>query len=338
MTLLETFISRAQSSAQRIVLPEGNELRTLKAANRVLEENIAEIILTGNPAEILRIAADNSLTHIHRATIVDPDNHPNHDRYVQLLFELRKNRGVTLDEANRLAKDPLYLACLMIKAGDADGELAGARNTTGNVLRPALQIIRTLPGMSVVSGAMMLFTNAVQYGNQGMLMVADVAVMPNPTPQELADIAIATGNTMQQLAQVEPRIAMLSFSTKGSATHEMVDKVANATALAQSAAPHLKIDGELQVDAALVPDVGRFKAPNSAVAGCANVLIFPTLEAGNIGYKLVERLGNATAVGPVLQGMAAPVNDLSRGCSVEDIVRMIAITANQAISAKAELC
>lgn len=251
-----------------------------------------------------------------------------------MLCEIRKKKGMTMEEATRLAKDPLYLGCLMIKAGDADGELAGARNATGDVLRPALQIVRTKPGMTCVSGALMLFSKAKEFGEDGMIMVADVAVMPNPTAAELAQIAVATGHTMRAIAGKEPRIAMLSFSTKGSAKHELVDKVTEATRLAKEMEPEMMIDGELQADAALVPSVGEFKAPGSKVAGHANTLVFPSLEVGNIGYKMVQRLGGAEAIGPVLQGMAAPINDLSRGCSVSDIEMMIAITCNQAIAAK----
>ena len=222
----------------------------------------------------------------------------------------------------------------MIKNGDANGEIAGAQNTTGDVLRPALQIIKTSPGVKVVSGAFIMFTKTPQYGENGTLIFADCAVMPNPTAEELASIAVASAQTARSLVGVEPRVAMLSFSTKGSAEHEMIDKVREATRLAKEMNPALLIDGELQADAALVPSVGSSKAPGSDIAGRANVLVFPTLEAGNIGYKLVQRLGNAEAVGPVLQGMAAPVNDLSRGCSVNDIYNMVVITANQAIGLK----
>ena len=237
---------------------------------------------------------------------------------------------MTIEEATRLAKDPLYLACLMIKSGDADGELAGAQNTTGNVLRPALQIVKTKPGMTCVSGAMMLFTKTPQYGEDGLLMVADVAVMPNPTAEELAQIAVATGETMRAIANKEPRIAMLSFSTKGSASHEVVDKVVEATRIAKEMNPALQIDGELQADAAIVPSVAKSKAKGSDIAGQANVLVFPNLEAGNIAYKLVQRISNSQAIGPILQGMAAPINDLSRGCNTDDVIAVIAITALQA--------
>ena len=334
MKLLEEIKQRAQANLQRIVLPEGTELRTLEAANSALRDKVAKIILIGNPDEIARLAKEKGFDHIGEATIVDPENNPNLEKYATLLAELRKKKGMTIEEATKLAKDPLYLGCLMIKSGDADGQLAGAQNTTGNVLRPALQIVKTKPGMTCVSGALMLFSNAKEYGEDGMLMVADVAVMPNPTAEELAQIAVATGETMRAVAGKEPRIAMLSFSTKGSASNELVDKVVEATALAQKMAPDMMIDGELQADAAMVPSVGEFKAPGSKVAGHANTLVFPSLEVGNIGYKMVQRLGGAEAIGPVLQGMAAPINDLSRGCSVSDIERMIAITCNQAIAAK----
>lgn len=334
MKLLEEIKKRAQANIQRIVLPEGTELRTLEAANSVIRDKVAKIILIGNPAEIHRLAEEKGFAYIKEAEIVDPENNPNLEKYAALLAELRKSKGMTIEEATKLAKNPLYLGCLMIKSGDADGQLAGAKNTTGDVLRPALQIVRTKPGMSCVSGALMLFSKAKEFGEDGMMMVADVAVMPNPTAEELAQIAVATGETMRAVAGKEPRIAMLSFSTKGSAKHELVDKVTTATRLAQEMAPDMMIDGELQADAAMVPSVGELKAPGSKVAGHANTLVFPSLEVGNIGYKMVQRLGGAEAIGPVLQGMAAPINDLSRGCSVSDIEQMIAITCNQAIAAK----
>lgn len=334
MKLLQEIKERAQSNPQRIVLPEGDEPRTLEAANTVIKDKVADIILLGNPEKILSLAAEKGFDYIKKATIIDPENNPDLEKYATMLCEIRKKKGMTMEEATRLAKDPLYLGCLMIKAGAADGELAGARNATGDVLRPALQIVRTKPGMTCVSGALMLFSKAKEFGEDGMLMVADVAVMPNPTAAELAQIAVATGHTMRAIAGKEPRIAMLSFSTKGSAKHELVDKVTEATRLAKEMEPDMMIDGELQADAALVPSVGEFKAPGSKVAGHANTLVFPSLEVGNIGYKMVQRLGGAEAIGPVLQGMAAPINDLSRGCSVSDIEMMIAITCNQAIAAK----
>lgn len=334
MDLINEIIARAKADRQRIVLPEGTEERTLKAADLVLADGVADIILLGNPEEIKKLAAEWGLKNIDKATIIDPANHAKKEQYAELLCELRKKKGMTIEDARKLVLDPLYLGCLIIKSNDADGQLAGAQNTTGDVLRPALQIIKTAPGMSVVSGSMLLITKAPQYGKDGLLVIADVAVLPNPTAEELAQIAVATGRTARVLANVEPKVAMLSFSTKGSAKHEMVDKVAEATRLAKELAPDMLIDGELQADAALVPSVGNSKAPGSAVAGQANTLVFPSLEVGNIAYKMVQRLGGAEAVGPILQGMAAPVNDLSRGCSIEDIYRMIAITANQAIGAK----
>lgn len=331
MEILNRMLKRAQANPQRIVLPEGNEIRTIKAADRILEDNAATIILIGNPDEIQTLAVENELKNIDKAIIVDPKKHSKKSDYTNLLLDLRKSKGMTVEQASSLVEDPLYLACLMIKNGDADGEVAGARNTTGNVLRPALQIVKTLPGISVVSGLFLMFIKDKSYGEDGILIFADCAVMPNPTAHELAQIAVSTANTTKSLIGIEPKIAMLSFSTKGSAKHEMVDKVVEATRLAKEMSPELNIDGELQADAALVPDVAASKAPGSTVAGKANVLIFPSLETGNIAYKLVQRLAGAEAVGPVLQGMASPINDLSRGCSVEDVYNMIVITSNQAI-------
>lgn len=334
MDLINEIIARAKANKQRIVLPEGTEERTIKAADQLLADGVAEIILIGNPTEIKNLAVKFNLTHIDKAHIVDPKDHAKKQVYADLLFELRKSKGMTPEQAVTLAEDPLYLACLMIKNGDADGEIAGAQNTTGNVLRPALQIIKTAPGISVVSGAFLMFVKDNQYVPNGILVFADCAVTPNPTAAQLAEIAIASAHTARALVGEEPRVAMLSFSTKGSAKDPMVDKVIEATALAKKIDPTVEIDGELQADAALVPSVASSKAPGSTVAGKANVLVFPTLEVGNISYKLVQRLAGAEAVGPVLQGMAAPVNDLSRGCSVDDIYKMVAIAANQAIAAK----
>lgn len=331
MDLLEKIMERAKANPQRIVLPEGTEIRTLTAANIILKEKAAKLILIGNEDEIKKTAAENNFTHIAEATIFDPETNADMEKYANLLFEIRKNKGMTIEEATKLAKDPLYLGCLMIKNGDADGELAGALNTTGNVLRPAFQIVKTLPGIKVVSGAILMFTPAKEYGENGLFVFADVAVNPNPTAEELAQIAVCTGETARAVAGYEPKMAMLSFSTKGSAKHELVDKVVEATRIAKEMAPDMQIDGEMQADAAIVPSVAKSKAPNSSVAGQANVFVFPDLQSGNIGYKMVERFSGAQAVGPILQGMAAPINDLSRGCSVDDIVKMITITANQAM-------
>lgn len=330
MDLLQKIKENARKQNKRIVLPEGTEERTLQAADILLKEQIAQIILIGNPEEIKKESERMNLSHIEKAKIIDPENHEKIELYSDILMELRKKKGMSREQALKLVKDPLYLATLMIKNGDADGEVAGAANSTGDVLRPAFQIVKTMPGISVVSGAFIMIMKDKSFGDDGMMVFADCAVHPNPTASELAEIAVATANTTKAIAKMEPRVAMLSFSTKGSAKHEMVDKVVEATRLAKEMAPQFQIDGEMQADAAIVEAIGAKKAPQSDVAGKANVLVFPTLEVGNIGYKLVQRLAGAQAIGPVLQGMAAPINDLSRGCSVSDIVNLVAITANQA--------
>ena len=336
MDLLQQIVARAKSNKQRIVLPEATEERTLKAADQVLADDIADIILIGNPEEINNLAAGWGLQNIGKATIIDPLNNPKSEEYAALLAELRKKKGMTIEQARELVKNPLYLGCMIIKTEGADGQISGALSTTGDTLRPALQIIKCAPGITCVSGGMLLISKEKQYGEDGVLVVGDVAVTPMPDANQLAQIAVCTAQTAKSVAGfADPRVAMLSFSTKGSAKHEVVDKVVEATRLAHELAPELKVDGELQADAALVPSVGVKKAPGSDIAGKANVLVFPCLEVGNIAYKLVQRLGDAIAIGPILQGIARPVNDLSRGCSVEDIYYMVAITACQAMDAKA---
>jgi phosphate acetyltransferase len=334
MEFIKQLKQKAKASKQRIVLPEGYEERTLKAADIILGEGFADIILIGNPSEIAQKAQALSLQNLHLAKIVDPLNHEKVESYTDKMVELRKSKGLTKEQALKLIQDPLCLAVMMIKCGDADGEVAGADNATGDVLRPAFQYVKTMPGISVVSGAFIMILPDKAFGEEGMMVFADCAVHPNPTAEELAEIAVATGRTTRSIVGFEPRIAMLSFSTKGSASHEMVDKVVKATALAQQMAPDLLIDGELQSDAAIIAEIGQKKAPGSKIAGKANVLVFPTLETGNIAYKLVQRMAHAEAIGPILQGMAAPINDLSRGCSVSDIVNLVAITANQAAGMK----
>ena len=332
---MDKIIARAKSNRQRIVLPESLEERTITAADQALRDGLADIILIGNRDEILALAQKLGLAHIAQATIIDPATSEKTEEYAQLLFQLRQKKGMTLEKARQQVLDPLYFGCLIIKSGDADGQISGALSTTGDTLRPALQIIKCSPGITCVSGAMLLITQTPQYGEDGVLVMGDVAVTPMPDAAQLAQIAVCTAQTAKSVAGFsDPRVAMLSFSTKGSAKHEVVDKVVEATRLAKELAPDLKIEGELQADAALVPSVGQKKAPGSEIAGKANVLVAPNLEVGNIGYKLVQRLGNADAIGPILQGIARPVNDLSRGCSVDDIYKMVAITACQAMDAK----
>ena len=335
MNLLEHIVARAKSDKQRIVLPEATEERTLRAADRVLADDLANLILIGNPDELKSLAEKWDLHNIDKATIVDPLNNPKAEEYAELLAELRKKKGMTIEQARELVKNPLYLGCMIIKTEGADGQISGALSTTGDTLRPALQIIKCAPGVTCVSGAMLMLTHEHQYGDDGIIVMGDVAVTPMPTADQLAQIAVCTAQTARSVAGIQdPRVAMLSFSTKGSAKHEVVDKVVEATRIAHELAPDLKLDGELQADAALVPSVGEKKAPGSPIAGHANVLVVPCLEVGNISYKLVQRLGDAIAIGPILQGIARPVNDLSRGCSVDDIYKMVAITACQAMDAK----
>lgn len=335
MTLFERLTKQAQENPQRLVLPESTEPRTLQAADKILADKIAHVIFLGNPEEINKKANELGLKNIEKAEIHNPDDVEFTEQYAELFCELRKSKGMTLQDARYTVKNPLYLGCLMIKKGDADAMVAGALSPTSSVLRAAFQVLKTKPGISVVSGAfIMLLPENVNFGEDHMLVFADCAVVPDPTAEELAQIAIATAKTTKDIAGLDPVVAMLSFSTRGSASHERIDKVRRAAELAKEMDPSLKIDGELQSDAAIVPSVGKLKAPDSDVAGKANTLIFPSLETGNIAYKLVQRLAGAGAVGPILQGLAAPVNDLSRGATVEDIVNTIIVTCNQAIGDK----
>jgi phosphate acetyltransferase len=334
MELLDRIKLNAKKHNKRIVLPEGYEERTIQAADIAIKDGLAQIILIGDPDEIKSHAAKLGLSNIGKATIINPKSHAKKAHYIDLMVELRKSKGMTIEEASKLIEDPLYLGVLMIKNGDADGEVSGADHSTGDVLRPAFHYVKTAPGISVVSGAFIMILPDKNFGENGVLIFADGAVHPNPNEKELAEIAVATAHTAKAIGGFEPKVALLSFSTKGSAKHESVDKVVNATRIAKQMAPDIMIDGELQGDAALIEAIGKSKAPGSSIAGKANVLIFPDLNSGNIAYKLVQRLAHAEAIGPILQGMAAPINDLSRGCSVSDIVSMIAITSNQAAGNK----
>jgi phosphate acetyltransferase len=334
MDLINKIREQARQDCQRIVLPEGNEERTIMAADAIIREKLCYVHLIADPAELEKKVNQYGLHNIEKATVINPKDHPKKKAYTELLFELRKEKGMTMEEAAKLVEDPLYLGTLMIKAGDADGEVAGAANATGDVLRPAFQVVKTMPGISIVSGAFIMILNDHSFGEDGVLVFADGAVHPDPDERQLAEIAVATAATTRSILGFEPRIAMISFSTAGSASHPMVDKVVNATKLAKEMDPSLIIGGEMQADAALIKAIAASKAPDNPIQGDANVLIFPDLNVGNTAYKLVQRLAKAEAVGPVLQGMAAPINDLSRGCSVSDIVNMVAITSNQASGMK----
>lgn len=335
MTLFERLTKKAQEHPQRLVLPESLEPRTLQAADRIIADKIADVIFLGDREKTLAEGEKLGLKNIAQAEFHSPEDPAFTEKYAALFAELRKKKGVTLEDARKTVKDGLYLGCLMIKAGDADCMVAGALSPTSAVLRAAFQVLKTRPGISVVSGAfIMLLPENVPYGDDHMLVFADCAVVPDPTTEELAQIAISTAKTTKEIAGLEPRVAMLSFSTRGSASHETVDKVREATEIVKKTDPTLQIDGEMQSDAALVTSVAEKKAPGSNVAGKANTLIFPNLNVGNIAYKLVQRLANAGAVGPILQGLAAPVNDLSRGATVDDIVNTIIVTCNQAIGDK----
>lgn len=330
MSAIEKIKAKAKRDVKHIVLPEGTEPRTVQASAKILAEGVAKVTLLGNQAEIAKVAKETGV-NLAGVDIIDPMTSEKSAAYTELLYELRKSKGMTEVEAKELVTgNTLYYGAVMVKAGDADGMVAGAVNSTGNVLRPALQIIKTAPGVRTASSCFIVEVPKKEYGEDGVLIFGDCAVIPNPTAEQLADIAIASAKTGQELADIDPKVAMLSFSTKGSAKDDLVTKVQQATEIARGLAPDLALDGELQADAALVESVGQLKSPGSKVAGRANVLIFPDLQAGNIGYKLVERLAGAVAIGPILQGIAKPVNDLSRGCSVDDIVSVVAITAVKA--------
>jgi len=329
MDLMNKIWKLAKEDKKRIVLAEGEEDRTLVACEKIIANSLAEIMLVGNTANIKAKAAKLGV-NISGAQIVDPETSDKREEYINTFCELRKKKGMTPEKAEAILKDPLYFATMMVKAGQADGLVSGAIHTTGDLLRPGLQIIKTAPGISTVSSAFIMMVPNSEYGEAGLLLFADCAVNPQPTAEELASIAISTADTAKSLCNIEPKVAMLSFSTKGSAKHELVDKVTEATEMAKKLRPDLDIDGELQLDAAIVKKVAELKAPSSKVAGSANVLVFPDIQAGNIGYKLVQRFAKAEAIGPICQGFAKPINDLSRGCSFEDIVNVVAVTAVQA--------
>ncbi len=329
MPLMEKIWLRAKLDKKNIVLPEGIEERNIAAARKIVDNGLAHPILIGDREKVLKKAEEINV-NLENIQIIDPNDSDKLEVYIKNFYELRKNKGMTMVKAEKIVRDPLYFATMMVKLDDADGMVSGAIHTTGDLLRPGLQIIKTMPGVSIVSSFFIMNVPSKEFGTDGTLIFADCAVNPNPNEDELAAIAIATAETAKKLCKMEPRVAMLSFSTMGSADNELVDKVRNATAKANALRPDLMIDGELQLDAAIIEKVAAQKAPNSKVAGKANVLVFPDLQAGNIGYKLVQRFANADAIGPVCQGFAKPINDLSRGCSADDIVNVVALTAVQA--------
>jgi len=329
MAFIEKICKMAKADKKTIVLPEGEEERTIKASEIIKNDSLAEVILIGD-INVIKAKAAGFGVNLDGIEIVDPKTSDKAEGFAKAFYELRKNKGMTLEKAAEMVQDPLYFGTMMVKMNEADGLVSGAVHTTGDLLRPGMQIIKTAPGIKVVSSFFIMELPTKEYGEEGLLLFADCAVNPNPNAEELASIAISTADNAKCLCNFEPKVAMLSFSTMGSAKHEFVDKVAKATEIAKNARPDLQIDGELQLDAAIVASVAKQKAPKSLVAGSANVLVFPDLQSGNIGYKLVQRFAGAEAIGPVCQGFAKPINDLSRGCSVQDIVNVVAVTAVQA--------
>ncbi|MDO4316752.1 MAG: phosphate acetyltransferase [Lachnospiraceae bacterium] len=328
MGFIDSIKERAKQNKKRIVLPESMDRRTWEAVAQILKEGIADVIVLGTPEEV---EANSQGLEVSGATVIDPHTAPELEDYIEKLVELRRAKGMTPEEAKKLlTTDYMYYACMMVKTGAADGVVSGACHSTANTLRPSLQIIKTKPGTKLVSAFFMMVVPNCEYGEEGTFLFADSGLEQNPDPEKLAAIAISSAESFELLVQKQAKVAMLSHSTKGSAKHADVDKVLEATRIAKELRPDILLDGELQADAAMVPSVGASKAPGSPVAGQANVLVFPDLDAGNIGYKLVQRLAKAEAYGPVTQGIAAPVNDLSRGCCAEDIVGVVAITAVQA--------
>ncbi len=328
MDLLKEIRERAKKNPKRIVLPEGEEERTIKATAEILKEGIAEISLLGEGSKI-KDKAQSLKVDMGKVRIIEPEKSEKLEEYTNTYCEIRKEKGISKDEALSVMKEPLFYGAMMVKKGEVDGSISGAIHTTAETIRPALQIIKTAPGVKKVSSSFLMILKNKEFGENGALIFADCAILPNPNEEELADIAMASAKTAKDLMGCEPRVAMLSFSTKGSAKHKLVDKVVKATEIVKEKAPGLLVDGELQADAALIPEVASQKAPKSSIAGKANVLIFPDLNSANIGYKLVQRLVGTQAIGPILQGLARPVNDLSRGCSVEDIINLVAITSLQ---------